>query len=97
MGFAIPSALSCQGYRLSAFGCTDRSDQAARGPVSAVARCFNATEAQRSASSARSAEVALIALLIAMSRCRVLGIDGNVIEIDGIDAFADTPVLDIKP
>jgi tRNA (Thr-GGU) A37 N-methylase len=32
-----------------------------------------------------------------MSRCRVLGVDGNVIEIDGIDAFADTPVLDIKP
>jgi tRNA-Thr(GGU) m(6)t(6)A37 methyltransferase TsaA len=35
--------------------------------------------------------------LIAMSRCRVLGVEGNVIEIDGIDAFADTPVLDIKP
>lgn len=31
------------------------------------------------------------------SRCRVLGVEGNVIEIDGIDAFADTPVLDIKP
>lgn len=67
-----------------------------------MARCFNATQAQRSASSARSAEVALIALLIALRRCRVLGIDGNVIEIDGIeidgiDAFADTPVLDIKP
>ncbi|MBK1703732.1 hypothetical protein [Halochromatium glycolicum] len=59
-----------------------------------MARCFNATQAQRSASSARSAEVALIALLIALSRCRVLGIDGNVIE---IDVFADTPVLDIKP
>jgi hypothetical protein len=59
-----------------------------------LARCFNATQAQRSASSARSAEVALIALLIALSRCRVLGIDGNVIE---IDVFADTPVLDIKP
>lgn len=35
--------------------------------------------------------------LIALSRCRVLGVAGNVIEIDGIDAFADTPVLDIKP
>jgi tRNA (Thr-GGU) A37 N-methylase len=34
---------------------------------------------------------------IALSRCRVLGVRGNVIEIDGIDAFADTPVLDIKP
>ena len=35
--------------------------------------------------------------LIAMSRCRVLSVDGRVIEIDAIDAFADTPVLDIKP
>ena len=35
--------------------------------------------------------------LIALSRCRVLSVTGNVIEIDGIDAFADTPVLDIKP
>jgi tRNA-Thr(GGU) m(6)t(6)A37 methyltransferase TsaA len=35
--------------------------------------------------------------LIALSRCRVLSVTGNVIEIDEIDAFADTPVLDIKP
>ena len=35
--------------------------------------------------------------LIALSRCRVLSVDGTTIEIDGIDAFADTPVLDIKP
>ena len=35
--------------------------------------------------------------LIALSRCRVLSVTDNVIEIDGIDAFADTPVLDIKP
>jgi tRNA (Thr-GGU) A37 N-methylase len=35
--------------------------------------------------------------LIALSRCRVLAVRGNVIEIDGIDAFADTPVIDIKP
>jgi len=35
--------------------------------------------------------------LIAMSRCRVLSIDDNVIVIDDIDAFPDTPVLDIKP
>jgi tRNA-Thr(GGU) m(6)t(6)A37 methyltransferase TsaA len=35
--------------------------------------------------------------LIALSRCRVLAVRGNVIEIEGIDAFADTPVLDIKP
>jgi tRNA-Thr(GGU) m(6)t(6)A37 methyltransferase TsaA len=35
--------------------------------------------------------------LIALSRCRVLAVRGNVVEIDEIDAFADTPVLDIKP
>jgi len=26
-----------------------------------------------------------------------LGVQGNIIEIDGIDAFADTPLLDIEP
>ena len=36
-------------------------------------------------------------ILIALSRCRVLSVEGNIIEIDGIDAFPDTPVLDIKP
>ena len=35
--------------------------------------------------------------LIALSRCRVLSVQANVIEIDDIDAFPDTPVLDIKP
>ncbi len=35
--------------------------------------------------------------LIALSRCRIIAIDGTTIEIDDIDAFADTPVLDIKP
>ena len=35
--------------------------------------------------------------LIALSRCRVISVQDNVIEIDGIDAFPDTPVLDIKP
>jgi len=35
--------------------------------------------------------------LIALSRCKVLSVKRNVIEIDTIDAFADTPVLDIKP
>ena len=35
--------------------------------------------------------------LIALSRCRVLAVRGTTIEIDGIDAFPDTPVLDIKP
>ena len=35
--------------------------------------------------------------LIALSRCRVLAVRGTVIEIDGIDAFAGTPVLDLKP
>jgi tRNA (Thr-GGU) A37 N-methylase len=32
-----------------------------------------------------------------MTRCKIIRVSGNVIEIDGIDAFADTPVLDIKP
>ena len=35
--------------------------------------------------------------LIALTRCRVRAVHGNTIEIDEIDAFADTPVLDIKP
>ena len=35
--------------------------------------------------------------LIALSRCRVLSVQDNIIEVDGIDAFADSPVLDIKP
>jgi len=35
--------------------------------------------------------------LIALSRCRVISVQDNVIEIDYIDAFPDTPVLDIKP
>lgn len=35
--------------------------------------------------------------LIALSRCRIISIRENLIEIDSIDAFPDTPVLDIKP
>lgn len=35
--------------------------------------------------------------LIALSRCRVISVSDNIIEIDAIDAFPDTPVLDIKP
>lgn len=35
--------------------------------------------------------------LIALTRCNVLSVKGNVIEIDDIDAFDNTPVLDIKP
>lgn len=34
--------------------------------------------------------------LIAMTRCKVVSVKGNVIEIESIDAFPDTPVLDIK-
>lgn len=34
--------------------------------------------------------------LVALTRCRVLSVKGNIIEIDDIDAFADTPILDIK-
>lgn len=35
--------------------------------------------------------------LIALSRVRILAVRGTVIEIDGIDAYPDTPVLDLKP
>lgn len=35
--------------------------------------------------------------LIALSRCRVISVHDNLIEIEEIDAFPDTPVLDIKP
>jgi tRNA-Thr(GGU) m(6)t(6)A37 methyltransferase TsaA len=35
--------------------------------------------------------------LIALSRVKILGVRDNVIEIDGIDAFPETPVLDLKP
>ena len=34
---------------------------------------------------------------IALSLCRVLSVENNVVEIDKIDAFADTPILDLKP
>lgn len=34
--------------------------------------------------------------LIGLTRCRVVAVAGNVVEIDRIDAFPDTPVLDIK-
>lgn len=34
--------------------------------------------------------------LIAISRCKILSVKDNVIEIDGIDAFDGTPVLDLK-
>lgn len=34
--------------------------------------------------------------LIAISRCKILSIEDNIIEIDSIDAFPDTPVLDLK-
>lgn len=35
--------------------------------------------------------------LIALSRCSIISIKENIIEIDAIDAFPDTPILDIKP
>jgi len=34
--------------------------------------------------------------LIALSRCKILSVKKNVIEIESIDAFPDTPVLDLK-
>ena len=35
--------------------------------------------------------------LLALTLCEIISVKGNVIEVDTIDAFADTPVLDIKP
>jgi len=35
--------------------------------------------------------------LIALSLCKIASVEGNVIEVEEIDAFAGTPVLDIKP
>ncbi|NNC87504.1 MAG: tRNA (N6-threonylcarbamoyladenosine(37)-N6)-methyltransferase TrmO [Akkermansiaceae bacterium] len=35
--------------------------------------------------------------LVAMTLCRIKKIDGNRIELDGIDAWDDTPVIDLKP
>ena len=35
--------------------------------------------------------------LIALSRCDIVSVKDNIVEIDFIDAFPDTPVLDIKP
>ena len=34
--------------------------------------------------------------LIATSRCKIISVKENAIEIDKIDAFPDTPVLDLK-
>ena len=34
--------------------------------------------------------------LIAISRCRIIAVRDNVVEIDGIDAFNNSPVLDLK-
>jgi tRNA (Thr-GGU) A37 N-methylase len=34
--------------------------------------------------------------LIALSQVKMVAVRGNLIEIEEIDAFADTPVLDIK-
>jgi tRNA (adenine37-N6)-methyltransferase len=35
--------------------------------------------------------------LLALTEVDVIAVRDNLIEIDGIDAFADTPVLDLKP
>jgi tRNA-Thr(GGU) m(6)t(6)A37 methyltransferase TsaA len=35
--------------------------------------------------------------LIAFTTCKIVSIKGNVVEVEGIDAFDDSPVLDLKP
>jgi len=34
--------------------------------------------------------------LIALTRCKVLSVEGGIVTIDKIDAFDDTPILDLK-
>ena len=35
--------------------------------------------------------------LIALSVCKILSVQGNLVTLDGLDAFDATPVLDLKP
>lgn len=35
--------------------------------------------------------------LIGLSTCRILGVEGNRVQIDEIDAFDHTPLVDLKP
>lgn len=35
--------------------------------------------------------------LIAITTCRIISVTGSIVEIDGIDAFDDSPILDLKP
>ena len=35
--------------------------------------------------------------LIAITTCRIISVTGNIVEVDRIDAFDDTPILDLKP
>jgi len=35
--------------------------------------------------------------LIALTVCKILAVEGNVVKVDTIDAFDKTPVLDLKP
>jgi tRNA-Thr(GGU) m(6)t(6)A37 methyltransferase TsaA len=35
--------------------------------------------------------------LIALSVCRILSVQGNLVHLEGLDAFDATPILDLKP
>jgi len=35
--------------------------------------------------------------LIALSLCRILSVRNNIVEVEKIDAFSNTPILDLKP
>ncbi len=35
--------------------------------------------------------------LIALSLCKIVSVEDNVVQVEKIDAFADTPVVDLKP
>jgi tRNA-Thr(GGU) m(6)t(6)A37 methyltransferase TsaA len=35
--------------------------------------------------------------LIALSLCRIISVEGNVVRVESIDAFSNTPIVDLKP
>jgi formylmethanofuran dehydrogenase subunit E len=35
--------------------------------------------------------------LIALSVCKIVSVTGNVVTVEGLDAFDATPILDLKP
>jgi len=72
----------------------DRNDSAANRSILQVHPRGDASRPLRGVFATRSP---LRPNLIALSYVKVLSVRDNIIEIDDIDAYADTPVLDLKP